>query len=190
MTKPARWHRRGARLAAGTSSAAIPPRMAQKPARIRGCMQASVPPARITSASPRRMISAPSPTACDPVAQAETGVVRASQPERDGELPARGVDEDARQEIGRHAIGLAFLHDLVLLHDPEEAADRRAEDDAGACRVEPVQIRVRERFARGEREQDVAVEPPRLLRRRQPVRRELLLPRRQPSRESRWRRTT
>ena len=34
---------------------------------------ASVPPARTTSAWPRLIISAPSPTACEPVAQAETG---------------------------------------------------------------------------------------------------------------------
>ena len=36
-------------------------------------MQASVPPASIASASPRRIISAASPIACEPVAQADTG---------------------------------------------------------------------------------------------------------------------
>ena len=35
-------------------------------------MQASVPPARITSARPWRISSAASPMACDPVAQADT----------------------------------------------------------------------------------------------------------------------
>ena len=49
------------------------PRIAQKPARISGCMQASAPPARIASASPRLMISAASPTAVEPVAHADTG---------------------------------------------------------------------------------------------------------------------
>ena len=47
--------------------------MAQKPARINGVMQASEPPARTASASPRLISSAASPTAVDPVAQAETG---------------------------------------------------------------------------------------------------------------------
>ena len=73
MTKPARVASNGREARGGSSSSAASPRIAVKPARISGWMQASVPPARIASASPRRIVSAPSPTACEPVAQAETG---------------------------------------------------------------------------------------------------------------------
>ena len=48
------------------------PRMALNPPRMMGWMHASVPPAIITSASPRLMSSAASPIACEPVAQADT----------------------------------------------------------------------------------------------------------------------
>ena len=47
--------------------------MAQKPARISGMIADSVPPARTTSAWPRRIVAAPSPIAVEPVAQADTG---------------------------------------------------------------------------------------------------------------------
>ena len=46
--------------------------MAVKPARISGMTHDSVPPASTASTSPRLIISAASPTACEPVAQAET----------------------------------------------------------------------------------------------------------------------
>jgi hypothetical protein len=52
-----------------------------------------------------------------------------------------------------------------LLHDPEEAADRRPEDDADAVGLEAVQPRVGDRFlCRTESEQDVPVELARFLR--------------------------
>ena len=46
--------------------------MAQNPATPSGVIGASVPPANMISASPRAMMRAESPTACDPLAQAVT----------------------------------------------------------------------------------------------------------------------
>ena len=74
-------------------------------------------------------------------------VVRASDPERDRELPAGGVDEDVRQEVRRDAVRPALAQDLVLLEDPADTADGRAEDDADAHRIEAVQARVPDRLA-------------------------------------------
>src|SRR5215216_4218156 len=59
-------------------------------------------------------------------------VVGPADAERDRELAARRVDEDVREEVGRHAVGAALAEHLALLHDPDEAADRGAEDDAYA----------------------------------------------------------
>ena len=73
ITNPSRVASNGREARGGCSSSAARPRIAQNPARISGWMHASVPPAITASASPRRMSSAPSPTACEPVAQAETG---------------------------------------------------------------------------------------------------------------------
>ena len=78
-------------------------------------------------------------------------------------------------KYGETRSGPRSLEDVALLHDPEEAADRGAEDDADARRVEAVQARVVLRLdRRGEREQDVAVEPPRFLRRDEAARVEVL----------------
>ena len=68
-------------------------------------------------------------------------------------------------KYGETRVGPPLVHDRALLHDPDEAADRRPEDDADARRVEAVQPRVLLRLdGGGEREQDVPVEPARLLR--------------------------
>ena len=72
MTKPARVASNGRDARVGSSSSATSPRIALKPPRMIGWMQASVPPAIITSASPRLITSAASPIACEPVAHAET----------------------------------------------------------------------------------------------------------------------
>ena len=57
-------------------------------------------------------------------ARRDRRVVRAAEAERDRELPARGVDEHARDERRRDAVRPALAQHLRLLHDPEEAADR------------------------------------------------------------------
>ena len=73
MTNPARVASNGREARGGYSSSAASPRIAQKPARITGVRHASAPPARTASASPRRITSAASPIAVEPVAHAETG---------------------------------------------------------------------------------------------------------------------
>ena len=72
-----------------------------------------------------------------------------------------------------------------LLDDPDDPADRGAEEDPDAVRrVGAVEPRVGDRLARGaEREEDVAVEPPRVLRRGDLGRVEVLHLRRDPHRE-------
>ena len=99
-------------------------------------------------------------------ARGHDGVVRALDPERDRQLPARGVDEDVRQEVRRHAVGPALAADLLLLEDPADAPDRGAEDDPHAHRVEAVQPGVPHRLAAcAQREEDVPLELSHLLRR-------------------------
>ena len=73
ITKPARVASNGREAFAGSSSSATRPRIAQNPARIKGWMQDSAPPASTASAAPRRISSAASPIACEPVAHADTG---------------------------------------------------------------------------------------------------------------------
>ena len=108
-------------------------------------------------------------------ARRDDGVVRPADAERDGELAARRVDEHVRQEVRRHALGAALPQDLALLHDPDEPADRGAEDDPDPRRVEAVQARVLDRLLGcPEREQDVAVELAHLLRRGDAARVEVL----------------
>ncbi len=92
-------------------------------------------------------------------------VVRAAKAERDRELPARRVDEHARDERRRDAVEAALAQHLGLLHDAEEAADRAAEEDADPRRVvDALEAGVGDRLPGGaEREQDVPVELARLL---------------------------
>src|SRR5919198_784018 len=99
-------------------------------------------------------------------ARRDDGVVRTLQTERDRQLPAGRVDEDVREEVRRHAVSAATAPYLLLLEDPVDAADRRAEDDADAHRVEPVESRIGHRLTRGaEGEEDVPLELAHLLRR-------------------------
>ena len=72
MTNPARVASNGRDARDGSSSSPTSPRMAEKPPRMMGWTHASVPPAMTASASPRRITSAASPIACEPVAQADT----------------------------------------------------------------------------------------------------------------------
>src|SRR5919198_1278574 len=112
MTKPARVASKGREARGGYSSSAASPRIAQKPARISGWMHASVPPASTASACPRRMISAASPTAVEPV---EAGILHRllgrCHREQDVAVEAAGVlrrDDRRRLEVlhlGRDADG-------------------------------------------------------------------------------------
>ena len=108
-------------------------------------------------------------------ARRDDRVVRAADPERDRDLPARRVDEHVREEVRRDAVGAALAQDVGLLDDPDDPADRRAEHDPHPRRVEAVQARVADRLlGRRDGEQHVALEPARLLRRHDPGRVEVL----------------
>ena len=92
------------------------------------------------------------------------GVVRAAQAEVDRDLPARGVDEHVGEEPRRHAGVTALAPDTVLLEDAHDAADRRTDEDARASRIDALDSRVVPGLARrGHRQDDVALEPPRIL---------------------------
>ena len=82
-------------------------------------------------------------------ARRDDRVVRAADPERDRDLPARRVDEHVREEERRDAVGPRSRSTSRLLEQPDDAADRRAEDDADARRVEPVEAGVGDRLPRG-----------------------------------------
>ena len=169
MTKPARVASNGREARGGYSSSAASPRIAQKPARMSGWI------ARLRAAGQHGVgVAAPDQLGRLPDraragrARRHDRVVRPAEAQRDRELPAGRVDEHARDEERRDAVGAALAEDVGLLHDPRDAADRRADDDADAVRVERrSSAGVRDRLARGgEREHDVAVELAHLLRRR------------------------
>ena len=71
MTNPSRPWSNGREAPVGSSLRVDRARIAVKPPTIASVMPASVPPAIIISASPRRMISQASPRAWPPVAQAD-----------------------------------------------------------------------------------------------------------------------
>ena len=141
------------------------PFMVVKPAMISGWMQASPPPASTTSASPRRISSAASMTACAPVEQAEMGArFVPAQRRACGDRAARDVGQALRQEPRRDALPAALAHDLVLFHHRVEAADRGAEEHAEARRVVDDERGVVGGLARGgQRQQHVVIDAPRLL---------------------------
>ena len=88
-------------------------------------------------------------------------VVRALDAERDRELSGDGVDEHVRQEVRGDAVRPALAQRVGLLEDAGDAADRRAEHDPDAGRVEAVQPGVRQRLAAGgDAEEHVALELP------------------------------
>ena len=90
--------------------------------------------------------------------------VVAAQVEQRGDRAARDVRQALRQEPGRDPLPAAVAQDVVLLHHRVEAADRGAEEHAGARRVVDHECRIVGRLLRGgEREQDVAVHAPRFL---------------------------
>ena len=84
-------------------------------------------------------------------ARRDDRVVRAFDAERDRELSGDGVDEHVLQEVRRDAVRAALAQRVGLLEDAGYAADRRAEDDPDAGRVEAVQPGVCERLATGGR---------------------------------------
>ena len=115
--------------------------MAQKPARISGWMQDSVPPASTASASPRRISSA---RLADRVRAGRAGgdgrVVRAAEAERDRDLAARRVDEHARDEERGDAVGAALAQDASGRRSPagrRSRSRRRSPTRAGSTPLSP-----------------------------------------------------
>ncbi len=101
--------------------------------------------------------------------------VGATDPELDRELATRRVDEHIRKEVRGDAVRAAVTQDLVLAHELVEAADAATDDDPDPLRVVAVDACVAERLLGGaEREEDVAVEALRLLRRGDRARVEVL----------------
>ena len=96
-------------------------------------------------------------------------VVRAADAERDRDLAARRVDEHARDEERRDAVGAALAQHVVcstIPGRPPIAEPTTTPTRAGSTPLSPPS---RQRLLRGaEREQDVAVDPPRLLRAARP----------------------
>ena len=84
--------------------------------------------------------------------------------ELDRDLAARRVDEHRGDEERRDAVRPALGEDLLLLDDRRDPADRRPDEDPDPRGVEAVQARIVPRLLRGgDREEDVAVHPARLL---------------------------
>ena len=103
-------------------------------------------------------------------------VVRPAEAERDRKLSARSVDEHARNEGWGDAGRAACPQHLGLLHDPQEAADRRAEQNPNAAGiVGPVEPGVvHGLLGSAEREEHEPVELPDLFRRGEAARVEIL----------------
>ena len=99
-------------------------------------------------------------------ARGDGSEVLSLEAELDRDLPARRVDEHRGDEEGRDAIRPALGEDLLLLDDRRDPADRRPDEDPDPRGIDAVQPRIVPRLLRGgDGEEDVAVHPPRLLRR-------------------------
>ena len=98
-------------------------------------------------------------------ARGDRRVVRPTEPEVDRDLSARRVDEHVRQEPWRDPGVAAFAQHVVLRHDADDAADRGADEDPRARRVDPLDARIGPGLARRSNgEHDVPLEPSRVLR--------------------------
>ena len=126
-------------------------------------MPASVPPATMTSASPRRMISLDSPRAWPPVAQADTvAKFGPGHPEVDGDLAGADVGDAHRDEERADPVRAAQGVGGDPVDERPDAAEAGPEDDPGPLgelALEPLgQAGLVERLAGGDQaELDVAV---------------------------------
>jgi hypothetical protein len=131
-------------------------------------MEASLPPAIITSASPRRMQCKASPSACVPEAQAETMAklgprAPTSMAMRPGHMLAMSEGNRERRHLARAALGEHAQLALVGMH----AADAGTDDHAHPVAILPgrVETGVAHRLAgRAKAEVRVAIVAPRVLR--------------------------
>ncbi len=135
MTKPSRSLSNGRLARCGSSLRVESARMAAKPPTPIGVMAASEPPAIITSASSRLMISKASPMAC---AEAEQAVHVAElgplAPKRIETWPAARLMMAAGMKNGEMRRGPPSRKRTVLALDRAEPADARRDEDAGPDR--------------------------------------------------------
>ena len=131
-TNPSRPWSNGREAPAGSSLRVESARMAAKAPTKASKMGASEPPAIIISASPRRMISVPSPMACAAAgAGADRRVRRPLRPEDDGDLAGGHVADGHGDEERADAVGTAGGRDGDLLHQRARAAHARRHQRAG-----------------------------------------------------------
>ena len=139
-------------------------------------MQPSVPPASTASAWPFRICSAPSPIACDPVAQADT--IAKFGPRIPSSIASCPLGESTSMfgmNIGETRSGPRSRRMSCCCINWLKPTDTGAEDDAGALRLVAVDPSVLHGFlGRREGEQDGAVEVPGALRRHRERRIEVL----------------
>ena len=132
ITKPSRSRSNGREARAGSSLRVESARMEQNPPTPRGVMAASLPPAIITSASPRWMSRKESPIAWALVVQAvQVAEFGPLAPGADGD-PARGqVHDGGGDEEGADLrAARRFMSVGVLALDGGEPADAAADVDA------------------------------------------------------------
>ncbi len=193
MTNPARVASNGRDARVGSSSSATSPRIAQNPARITR-VHAGLGAAReddVGIATPDRL-GALADRVRAGRARGDRRVVRPAQTELDRDLAARRVDEHGRDEERRDTIVAALASYACPARGsrsmPPIAEPTRIPTRAGSMPSTPG---VRPRLARGrDGEQDVALQPPRLLRADDRLRLEALAPRRRCARGTRSRRRT
>ena len=105
--------------------------MAANPPTLIGVIDASDPPAIITSASPRRMISVASPIACaDAVQAVHVARFGPRAPKRIDTCPAARLMMDAGMKNGEIRRGPPVEQLFVLPLDRREPADARRDEDA------------------------------------------------------------
>ena len=131
MTKPSRALSNGRLARVGSSLRVDSARIAANPPTLIGVIDASDPPAIITSASPRRMISNASPIACaDAVHAVHVARFGPRAPKRIDTCPAARLMMDAGMKNGEIRRGPPVEQLFVLPLDRREPADARRDEDA------------------------------------------------------------
>ena len=131
MTKPSRSLSNGRLARAGSSLRVDSARIAANPPTPIGVIDASEPPAIITSASPRRMISNDSPIECaEAVHAVQVARFGPRAPNRIDTWPAARLMIDAGMKNGEMRRGPPLMQLEVLALDGREPADARRDEHA------------------------------------------------------------
>ena len=169
MTKPSRPLSNGREAPSGSSLRVESAFIDEKPPTTASWIAASVPPASMMSASPRRMVSHDSPIAWAPVAQADTVAkfgpsipnAIATWPEPTFAMPI-GMKNGEIRSGPRSAMSRTLSNSVATPPSPEPRM--QPVRSASAPSIRPGQPRLVQRLARDhEPELDVAVHPPHLL---------------------------